>query len=175
MRDKALLFKGQKLLHVAPEACLREKIHELVGSNYLTADLLTDNVDITMDITEIQYPDGYFDAIYCSHVLEHVPDERKAMREVWRVLKPDGWAILLVPILASETFEDNSIKTPEARLEAFGQEDHVRVYGPDYIDRLVESGFLVKRTSPADILGKEEIITLGLGKESGDIFLCRKQ
>ena len=161
-------------LHVAPEACLRKNFKQLVGENYLTADLFTEDVDIKMDITDIQFPDAHFDAIYCSHVLEHVLDDRKAIREFFRILKPDGWAILLVPIIAEKTFEDASIRTPNARLEAFGQEDHVRNYGPDYIERLLEAGFLVEKIPPIEILTAAQIKTLGLGKEAGEIFLCRK-
>jgi SAM-dependent methyltransferase len=168
------LKENQKLLHVAPEACLRSKLQYYVGDGYLTADLFAKNVDVKMDITDIKFSDGHFDAIYCSHVLEHILDDRKAIREFYRVLKPGGWAILLVPIIAEKTFEDASIQTPEARLEAFGQEDHVRNYGPDYIERLLEVGFLVDTFSPIDISSAAEIETLGLGIEAGEIFLCRK-
>ena len=162
------------MLHVAPESCLREKFREAVGEGYLTADIYANDVDIKMDITEMPFPDEHFDAIYCSHVLEHVLDDRMAIGEFWRVLKSDGWAILLVPIVAPETFEDSSIQTPEARLEAYGQEDHMRVYGPDYIDRLIGAGFTVIKVSPSDILSQDDITILGLGSAAGDIFLCRK-
>jgi SAM-dependent methyltransferase len=91
---------------------------------------------VRMDITDIQYPKDTFDVIYCSHVLEHVVDDRKAMREFHRVLRPDGWALLLVPITVEKTFEDPSVTDPEERLSVFGQEDHVRCYGPDYVERL---------------------------------------
>src|SRR5262249_12426105 len=77
------------------------------------------------------------------HVLEHVPDDRRAMREFYRVLKPGGWAILLVPITVERTFEDPAVVDPAERLRLFGQEDHVRRYGPDYGDRLSEAGFAV--------------------------------
>jgi SAM-dependent methyltransferase len=169
-----LRFGGGKFLHVAPEACLRTFFGQLVGRGYLTADMFADNVDVKMDISDIQFPDQYFDAIYCSHVLEHVPDDRRAMREFARVLKPDGWAILLVPISREKTYEDPSIQTPEARRMAFGQADHVRIYGNDYVDRLAESGFKVKRICLEDFLSPQKIKTYGLGSASGDIFLCQK-
>lgn len=169
-----LQFKGGMFLHVAPEACLRPYFRQLVGQGYLTADMFADNVDVKMDISEIQFPDQYFDAIYCSHVLEHVPDDRRAMREFARVLKPGGWAILLVPISREKTYEDLSIRTPEARRIAFGQADHVRIYGNDYMDRLVESGFKVKKICLEDFLSPQKIRTYGLGSASGDIFLCQK-
>jgi len=99
---------------------------------------------VKMDITDIQYPDASFDAIICNHVLEHVPDDRRAMRELYRVLKPGGWAILQVPYSEqiTQSIEDPSITTPEARARVFGQEDHVRIYAKeDYLTRLEEAGF----------------------------------
>lgn len=125
-------------------------------------------------LTDIRYPDESFDVILCSHVLEHVQDDRKAMREFHRVLKPDGWAILLVPITADKTFEDPSIVDPQARLAAFGQEDHVRRYGPDYIDRLREAGFTVEVTRPADLVAPDGIVRMGLTAAAGEIYYCTK-
>lgn len=129
-----------------------------------------------MDVTDIQYEDGSFDVIYCSHVLEHVPDDRKAMAEFHRVLKPDGWAILLVPITASKTIEDPSVTAPEDRLRLFGQEDHVRKYGPDYIDRLINAGFAVKEIAATDFLSERGIRRMEVQTHvAGNIFLCTKQ
>lgn len=130
---------------------------------------------VKMDITNIQYPAEYFDVILCSHVLEHVPDDRKAMREFWRTLKPTGWAILLVPIMAEVTFEDPTIVDPQERLIAFGQEDHVRKYGRDYIDRLREAGFKVTVTTVADIAPDQESAQrMGLTADSGEIYYCTR-
>ena len=115
------LFDGtpKKMLHFAPELCLQSMFKKRLGDNYLTADLFDPHAMIKMDITNIEYPDQSFDVIYCSHVLEHVLDDRKAMREFFRVLKKDGWAILLVPDGSKTTFEDPSIIEPEERLKAF--------------------------------------------------------
>ncbi len=112
---------------------------------YVTADLNDPSVDVRMDITNIPYSDCEFDVIVCSHVLEHVSDDRKAISELFRILKPGGWALLLVPIDPSrkETFEDPTITSPEERLHYFWQEDHVRLYGLDYRDRLEAAGFIV--------------------------------
>ena len=99
-----------------------------LGSGYLTSDIRHPRAMVKMDITDIQYPDNPFDVIYCSHVLEHVPDDRRALSEFYRILKPTGWAILLVPIIAEKTFEDPSITDPSERLKLFGQADHVRGY-----------------------------------------------
>ncbi|WP_205214872.1 class I SAM-dependent methyltransferase [Altererythrobacter sp. ZODW24] len=142
---------GGKMLHVAPEECLRDHFAKQFAGDYLTADFLVSNVDVKMDIQDIQFPDETFDVIYCSHVLEHVDDDRKAMREFRRVLKKDGWAILLVPISAEKTYEDPSITDPEERLKHFGQSDHVRRYGPDYVDRLRVADFVVTETRPSDL------------------------
>lgn len=129
---------------------------------------------IKMDISNIQYPDNSFDIIYCSHVLEHVLDDRKAMREFYRTLNTDGWAILNVPISGEKTFEDPSIVSPEERLKAFGQEDHVRIYGTDYIDRLRESGFTVKLFKASDLASESDIVRMALTQASGEIYYCTK-
>ncbi len=135
-----------RLLHVAPESNLYEEFSKHRNIEYLTADLNPWAGMIKMDITDIQYEDDSFDGIICCHVLEHVSDDRKAMSELYRTLKPGGWAILQVPISLSlnSTFEDATITTPEEREKAFGQADHVRLYARDYRDRLEEVGFLVK-------------------------------
>lgn len=166
--------KAKKVLHVAPEPCFEERFRKHLGQGYLTADLLAPNVMVKMDITDIQYPDESFDVIYCSHVLEHVPDDRKAMREFFRVLKSGGWAILLVPITVQKTFEDPSITDPIRRLELFGQQDHVRRYGIDYVDRLKEAGFEVQMTRVNDLVDSDEAIRMGLTVASGEIYFCRK-
>ncbi len=127
-----------------------------------------------MDITNIEYPDQSFDVIYCSHVLEHVQDDKRAMREFFRVLKNNGWAILLVPITSEKTFEDPSIIEPLERLQAFGQENHVRRYGPDYVDRLCEAGFSVEVTKVNDLVQSNEAVKMGLTLASGEIYYCTK-
>lgn len=173
---KTDLFSGSslKMLHVAPEAIFEELLRNQLGGNYLTADLFNPKAMVKMDITDIQYPDESFDAIYCSHVLEHVPDDKKAMREFHRVLKPNGWAILLVPIVGEHTIEDLSITDPAMRAKLYGQEDHVRSYGRDYKDRLKEAGFEVAEIYPEDFLSNEEIIRMGITKSAGEIFLCQR-
>ncbi len=170
-----LLADQPKMLHVAPEPCLESNFTKLLGSKYLTADLLNPNAMVKMDICDIQYPDGSFDAIYCSHVLEHVPDDRQAMRELHRVLSTNGWAILNVPITGEETFEDPSIVDPQERLKAFGQEDHVRRYGPDYVERLRDSGFDVEMITVDDLAESDEAERMGLTRASGEIYFCTKQ
>lgn len=163
-----------KMLHVAPEPWFEKKFRELLADNYLTADLFDPRAMVKMDICNIQYPDSSFDIIYCSHVLEHVLDDGKAMRELYRTLKSDGWAILNVPICGEKTFEDPSIVSPEDRLKAFGQEDHVRSYGLDYVDRLRKSGFTVKLFTASDLASENDIAKMALTEASGEIYYCTK-
>ncbi|MBT9314586.1 class I SAM-dependent methyltransferase [Leptothoe spongobia] len=178
-REKTNLFDGQAkhLLHVAPEHAFKKIFSEAIGNGYLTADLMATDVMEKMDITNIQHPENSFDIIYCSHVFEHVPDDRKAMREFFRVLRPSGWAVLNVPIVADVTYEDPSITDPDERTRLFGQPDHVRNYGPDYKNRLEEAGFNVSVFSPEDFLSTDEIERQGMGnrKATGAIYYCRKK
>lgn len=163
------------MLHVAPEPALEGRFQSIVGEGYLTADLRDDRATVKMDITEIDFPDASFDLIYCSHVLEHVEDDRKALQELYRTLKEEGWAILLVPIMGDKTFEDPSIVEPEARLVAFGQEDHVRRYGPDFVDRVREVGFEVDVIRVSEVATPREVVRMGLSNpETGVIYYCRK-
>jgi ubiquinone/menaquinone biosynthesis C-methylase UbiE len=162
------------MLCVAPEPWLDSRFKRLFGEGYLSADLQNPNAMIKMDITDIRFPDRSFDVIYCSHVFEHVPDDRKAMREICRVLTDDGWAILLVPITGERTYEDPSIVSPSERLKAFGQEDHVRRYGTDYVDRLRESGFRVAVVRPQEFLDDASIERMGLRMNAGEIYYCTR-
>lgn len=130
---------------------------------------------VEMDITDIRYGDQSFDVIACSHVLEHVQDDRRAMREFFRVLKNDGWAIVLVPVTSEHTLEDPSIIDPKERLRVFGQHDHVRRYGPDFVDRLREAGFRVEIVGTHDLVNDKEAVEMGLTVETGTIYYCTKQ
>jgi predicted SAM-dependent methyltransferase len=140
-----LLSRSTKLLHVAPEPNLSFWLCSKVELDYVSADLSRDDVDLNFDLTKIPFPNSTFDAIICNHVLEHIPNDRTAMAELFRVLKPDGWAILQVPIslYLTATYEDFSITDPMDRERAFGQNDHVRIYAMDYVDRLKQAGFAV--------------------------------
>jgi SAM-dependent methyltransferase len=167
------LFDGERkeVLHIAPEPIFERNLTKRLGSGYLTADLYNPQAMVKMDITNINYPDDNFDVIYCSHVLEHVLDDRKAMQELCRVLRPDGWALLLVPITAEKTYEDERITDPTERLKHFGQEDHVRRYGSDFVDRLTESGFHVKEIGASDFLDDSEVERMGLDCPD-KLYLC---
>ncbi len=173
-RTALLSSPPRRALHVAPEQVFEREFRSLIGEGYLTADLFADNVDVKMDITDIRYPDESFDFIYCSHVLEHVPDDRKAMREFHRVLAGDGIAVLLVPITTDKTFEDPSVVDPDERLRLFGQKNHVRRYGPDYMSRLKEEGFTVEKITPGNLLTKREIHRMAITRAAGELYICTK-
>lgn len=173
-RTNLLDGRPKRMLHLAPEPCLADRLRQRLGDGYLTADLRADRALVQMDVSNIPCADGTFEVIYCSHVLEHVQDDKRAMRELLRVLHKDGWAILLVPVTSDRTFEDPSVTDPQDRLAAFGQEDHVRRYGQDYADRLREAGFTVAVTRVADLVDAEDAVAMGLTPASGEIYYCTK-
>jgi SAM-dependent methyltransferase len=177
LRDRTDLLDGRpkRVLHVAPEPCLAESLAPSLGPGYLTADLEDPRAMVRVDITAIDLEDASVDVVCCSHVLEHVVDDRRAMRELRRVLRPDGWALFSVPITASRTIEDPTVEDPEERLRLFGQGDHVRRYGPDVEERLREAGFDVTVVSPVDVVESEdERRVLGLPPPGAVLFYCRK-
>ena len=165
---------GTRLLHVAPEPCVSDRLRALAGTGYLSADLLDPHAMEQMDICDIRHSDASFDAVYCNHVLEHVEDDRQALREFHRVLRDGGWALLMVPTYPGPTCEDSSIATPQERLVAFGQEDHVRRYGEDFKERLVEAGFEATVFGPDDLATRSEIERMGLTTAAGDLYFCTK-
>jgi len=166
--------KPKKMLHIAPEPCL-EVLFKKTTEDYISADLYNPNAMVKMDIMNIQYGNETFDIIYCSHVLEHVSDDRKAMREFFRILKKEGWAILNVQVIRDKTYEDPSITEPEEREKVFGQHDHVRAYGLDYVDRLREAGFSVEIIYAKDMLNEADIERMGLSNgAAGEVYFCTK-
>lgn len=138
--------KPQKVLHFAPEQAFYKRFRNQKNLEYTTTDLFSPLADVKADICNLPFEDDSFDTILCNHVLEHIPDDTKAMQELYRVLKPGGMAILQIPqdLEREVTFEDDSIVDKKERTEIFGQYDHVRVYGWDYFDKLRSIGFTVK-------------------------------
>jgi SAM-dependent methyltransferase len=143
------------------------------GLEYLSGDLAPGWAMEQMDITDIHYPDQTFDVIYCSHVLEHVPEDRKAIAEFYRVLKPGGWALIIVPINRERTYEDLSVTGPEERRKIFGHPEHVRHCGQDYAGRLRSSGFHVTTEKPSDYFDQKQFKKYGLKEEP--LFFCEKK
>jgi len=138
--------RGLRLLHIAPAPALERWLRSADGVHYVTADLERPGVDVRLDLTRLPWASQSFDAILCNHVLEHVPDDRAALRELRRVLRPGGWAVVQVPLARAleATLEDPEISSPDERELRYGQADHVRLYGQDYPDRLRSAGFEVE-------------------------------
>ena len=164
-----------KLLHFAPEQAFYKRFRKMKNLEYITTDLNSPLADVKADICNLPFEDNSFDFILCNHVLEHIPDDTKAMKELYRILTPGGTAILQIPqdLKRANTFEDNSITSRKERAKIFGQYDHVRVYGRDYFDKLRSIGFKVKEVNYTQTLSASEIDTFRLAK--GEIIpVCTK-
>ncbi len=137
--------KNYKVLHIAPDQEFLRRFKKMKNLEYTSADLFSPIVDVKADILDLPFEDESFDIVFCNHVLEHIQDDRKAMSELYRVMKKGGWGILQVPMKTSlqETYEDFSVTDPKERQRLFGQYDHVRWYGMDYFTRLESVGFKV--------------------------------
>lgn len=167
LKNETFFFtKNLKVLHFAPEAAYYKKFKKLQNITYHTTDINSPLATIKADICDLPIKDDTYDFILCNHVLEHIIDDRKAMKELYRVLKKGGVGIFQVPLETTreKTYEDFSIVKPNERNKAFGQYDHVRVYGMDFFDRLCEVGFKVEKCNYAVKLKKEEIIKYSLPK-----------
>ena len=178
LRDNsALKLQSLRVLHIAPEQCLMLKLKELKNLDYYPCDLDPGFPGIreVVDVTNIPFEDCFFDLILCNHVLEHVQDDRKAMEELYRVLKKDAYAILNVPINheLEETLENPAYNTKELREKYYGQADHVRYYGKDYADRLRSAGFMVDIVYPNITISDKDLRINGLIRDD-EIFICWK-
>lgn len=163
---------GQSVLHIAPELLM---VQWLVSKSceYLNGDLFNPAMR-KMDLTDIDLPDESRTLVWCSHVMEHIPDDRKALSEIFRVLAPGGLAVLQVPVRGDVTYENPAIQDDQGRLDHFLQEDHVRLYGRDFKQRIEEAGFLCELLSteslPLDVQSLYSLRT-PLYRE---VFVCRK-
>lgn len=158
--------KNYKVLHIAPEQEFLRKFKKMKNLDYTSADLFSPIVDVKADILDLPFADESFDVVICNHVLEHIEDDRKAMSELYRVMKKGGWGILQVPMKNSleKTYEDFSITDPKERQKHFGQYDHVRWYGMDYFDRLKSVGFNAEANFYSQKFSEEDIKRFGLNK-----------
>ncbi len=160
----------KEVLHFAPEQAFYKIFRNQKNINYTTTDLFSPLADVKADICNLPFKDNSYDIIFCNHVLEHIPDDTKAMQELFRVLKPGGMGIFQIPqdLSRTTTFSDDTITDQKERAQIFGQYDHVRIYGRDYFDKLRSIGFKVieedytKKISPELVekycLAKGEII-----------------
>jgi SAM-dependent methyltransferase len=171
-----LLGEIGSLLHLAPEWTLRRRLSRLGHLRYVTADLDAPGVDLHVDLTAADLPDASFDGVICSHVLEHIPDDAAAMRELSRITAPGGWCLVMVPIDINRehTYEDPSITTPEARHRAFLRPDHVRLYAPDIALRLQAAGFAVERIQPFAAFGEARCRHCAI-EVFEELYLCHPQ
>jgi predicted SAM-dependent methyltransferase len=166
-------LRGISVLHVAPELPIANKFKEIKEAqkiNYQAGDKFEAGYVYDceeLDITKTKYEDNTFDLLICNHVLEHIPNDGDAMREIFRILKPGGKAILQVPIslVLDETYEDLSIVDPKEREIKFGQYDHVRIYGQDYPKRLNSVGFNTEIVNPVDLWGAKTLVHEGINPE----------
>ncbi|MEA2155481.1 MAG: hypothetical protein QOE11_1621 [Solirubrobacteraceae bacterium] len=174
-RRPELLANTRSLLHFSPEWCLRRRLQQLAGLRYVTTDLdPSQQVDLRLDVTAIDLPDGAFDAVICSHVLEHVPRDAVAMAELRRITAAGGFTLVMVPLALDRatTYEDPAVTTGEDRRREFLQADHVRLYAPDIAGRLRAAGFVVETVDLHAELGPAAASRHGL-LASDLIFVCR--
>lgn len=177
LREKTnFLTNKMDVLHIAPELCFIERFENIHEDQYITADIESPLAKVKLDVHDMPFEGNSFEVAFCNHVMEHVDDDIKAMKEICRVLQPGGWAILQIPLfhpLADVTFEDATIRDPKEREKTFGQDDHVRLYGKDYADRLRSAGFEVTEDDFVNSLSKEEQVKFALPTDE-PIFFCKK-
>lgn len=164
-----------QILYIAPADCLKNLIDQNKNIQSATANLNNPSEDIKIDITQIPCEGHTFDIVFCNHVLEHILEDRKTMKKLFRVVKPNGWTSLQVPIKRKldNTFEDSTVTSPQDRLSKFGQEDHVRWHRRDFPQRLTETGFHVSIMSPAQSIRLDDIRELRL-RRAEDLFVGTK-
>jgi ubiquinone/menaquinone biosynthesis C-methylase UbiE len=163
------------VLHFAPEQAFYKLFRNQKNLDYTTTDLYSPLADVKADICNLPFEDNQYDVILCNHVLEHIPDDTKAMQELYRVLKPGGMAILQIPqdLSRTVTFSDDSITDQKERAKIFGQYDHVRIYGRDYFDKLRGIGFRVEEEDYTNKIAVEMVEKYCLAK--GEIIpVCFK-
>lgn len=161
MRGTDIADGRLRMLHIAPEVSLMRRFAKIYRHNpdlYITADLESPLAKMHFDIRHMPFGDESFDFVICNHIMEHIDDDREAMREVLRVMKRGARGVILSPVDLSRscTFEDDSVTDPAERTRIFGQYDHRRIYGRDYADRLRSAGFEVEDADYAATLGEEE-------------------
>lgn len=170
-----ILTRPKRVLEIAPWRSLSRCFQKLSNVDYASVDLKYAGPHVTTlgDVTNLPFADGCFDVVVCIHVLEHIPDDAQAISELCRILKPDGWALVSVPLLLDRpTLEDLSITDPAERERLFGEPSHVRYYGTDMIDRLKSAGFHVEMDPAEDITAdRRRLFAL---RDDENVFYCAK-
>jgi SAM-dependent methyltransferase len=177
LKNKTNFFTDRiKFLHVAPELCFMDRFDTMSNLEYITGDLVSPLAKVKMDLHQIPFSSDTFDVVMANHVMEHVRDDITCMKEIYRVLKPGGWAIMQVPSDYSleKTYENPAITKPADREKHFGQRDHVRQYGLDYNKRLEQAGFKVLVDDYVKQLPEEKVCRYALPKEEL-IYFCTKE
>lgn len=177
-RESDFMQRRPRLLHIAPEVCLMRHfklLYKGAAERYVTADLESPLARMHFNVEQIPLPDGSFDVVICNHLLEHVADDGRALRELYRILTPGGWGVLLAPIDygRATTYEDDSITDPKERERLFGQYDHRRLYGRDYVERLRRGGFEAEEIDYAAMLTAEEREAYALSTDR--LYIVRKK
>ena len=162
LRDETTFFTSEKklkTLHIAPEQCFLDIFRKQENLEYTTSDLESPIADVKADICDLPFKDNSFDVVFCNHVLEHITDDKKAMQELFRVMKRGGFGIFQIPqdLSRENTFEDNSITDKKERAKIFGQYDHVRIYGKDYFNKLRSIGFKVDEIDYTQKISSEKL------------------
>jgi SAM-dependent methyltransferase len=162
LRDETTFFTSEKklkTLHIAPEQCFLDIFRKQKNLEYTTSDLESPIADVKADICDLPFKNNSFDVVFCNHVLEHITDDKKAMQELFRVLKRGGFGIFQIPqdLSRETTFEDNSVTDKKERTKIFGQYDHVRIYGRDYFNKLRSIGFKVDEIDYTQKISSEKL------------------
>lgn len=176
MKEKTNFFNAElKFLHIAPEYCFIKIFKGMKNLDYITADLISPWADVKMDVHDIPFDENSFNVVICNHVLEHVDDANKVMKEFYRVMKPGGWGIFQVPIDINNkaTIEDKNVIDPNERERLYWQSDHLRLFGLDYGKKLSEAGFKVTESDFINELSDDLVERYALPK--GEIvYFCQK-
>ena len=176
LKNKTNFFTDNlKFLHIAPEYCFIKIFKGMKNLDYLTADLISPWADVKMDVHDIPFEENTFDVVICNHVLEHVDDADKVMKEFYRVMKPGGWGIFQVPIDYNNavTIEDRSVTDPRERERLYWQSDHLRLFGRDYGDKLTAAGFRVTQSNFINEIDPKLVERYALDKNE-IVYYCQK-
>ena len=167
-----VISTASAVLDIAPQTGVREQLQAMVGPRYVGVDLqLVRKVNVGASLEQLPFRDGCFDFLVCYHVLEHVLDDAASMRELARVLSPRGLAVVQVPMAHGRPTDEDPAASPEERTRRFGQEDHLRMYGDDFAERLLDAGLEGIRTRPQVFVSPAEEHRYKVGGTA--VWLCR--